>query len=86
MNEDRRDNALISLLNDKIDKLDSKLDTHMVNEEKEKKQQTASIAELKAAFDTAVTAVRVIKWIVSIVAAVALAWAFIKDNLTIGVK
>lgn len=86
MSEERRDNTLIGLLIEKVDKLDSKLDTHMSNEEEEKKKQTAAIAELKNAFDTATTAVKVIKWIAGIVAALALTWAFIKEHLTIGVK
>lgn len=86
MSEDRRDNNLITLLIEKVDSLNIKLDTHMSVEEEEKKKQTEAIAELKAAFDTAVAAVKVIRWLAAIVAALALSWAFIKEHLTIGVK
>lgn len=76
---DRKSDALIQLLVDKIEALDNKLEKHMANE-------TNDIKELKEAFDTAKHVVSFVKWTSTIVASLAVAWVFFKEHFTFGIK
>lgn len=91
--EDNSSHMLLKLLAErveefgsKLDRLDARLDSHMVKEEKDKEQQMKDIAELKETFNAAKVAITVVKWGAALIGAIALSWAFIKDHFTIGIK
>ncbi len=76
---ERKGDALIELLIEKIDALDKKLDNHMVDESKK-------IADLLEAWNTGKHVVSFIKIAATVGASIALGWAWITDHFTIGIK
>ncbi len=76
---DRKNDALIELLIKEVQDMRQDLRDHMVKESSE-------IGEIKEVFATAKHVVWFIKWAAGVGAACFLAWAFLKDHFTIGLK
>jgi len=75
----REGDALIQLLIDEVKELRTELRSHMT-------QEASEIKELKEAFGTAKSVIWFIKVAAGIVAGLAVAWAFILNHFTIGIK
>lgn len=77
--QERSSDILVKVLIDKVDKLHGKLDEHILEEEKK-------IQELLDAWKTGKSVVWFIKVAAAVVGSVAIAWAWVTDHLSIGVK
>lgn len=76
---ERKGDALIELLIEKLESLDKKLDDHM-------KEESTKITELLEAWNTGKHVVWFIKIAATIGVSIALGWAWITDHFTIGLK
>lgn len=78
-NHKREGDLLLTILIEKVDKLDAKLESHMSKE-------AENVEVLMETFNTAKHVVWFIKWLAVVASALGLTWAWIYNHFTIGVK